>query len=92
MYIIHALWYLDNVCFLAVAFEFGEWDWEAAFVNLYFAATMNDSMAQMALGYRFMHGLGVQQNCSTALLYYKEVADVVVRVTETSAAFPKARS
>ena len=58
-------------------------------MNLYFAATSNNSLAQMALGYRYKFGLGVQKNCSTALLYYKEVAEAVVAKAEHSPAFPK---
>ncbi len=72
-----------------MAFEFGEIDWELAFVNLYIAASMNDSRAQMALGYRHKFGLGVQKNCSAALLYYKAAADAVVALAEHSPVFPK---
>ena len=72
-----------------MAFEFGEIDWEASFVNLFFAAAMNDSMAQMALGYRHKFGLGVQKNCTAALMYYKQAADAVVALAEHSTVFPK---
>lgn len=75
-------------CF-AAAFELGERDWESALVDLFFAASMNDSLAQMALGYRYKYGLGVQKNCSAALLYYKEVAEAVVSLAEHSTLFPK---
>lgn len=72
-----------------MTFELGKKDWKKAFVNLYFAAAASDSMAQMALGYRYKFGLGVQKNCSAALLYYKEVAESVIEMAEHSNSFPR---
>lgn len=55
-----------------------DWDEEKALVHLYFASSGNHTMAQMALGFRHMHGLGVPKSCATAVLYYSEPAKSVV--------------
>jgi len=57
-------------------------DEEKALVHLYFASAGNHTMAQMALGFRHMHGLGVPKSCATAVLYYSEPA---MSVAERSA-------
>ncbi|XP_014666089.1 PREDICTED: protein sel-1 homolog 1-like isoform X2 [Priapulus caudatus] len=48
-----------------------------ALVYLTFAALGGDAMAQMALGYRYWSGVGVEQSCEAALTYYKKVANKV---------------
>jgi len=75
----------------AVAFELGERDWEGGFANLFWAASNNDSVAQMALGYRHMHGLGVEQSCATAMLYYHQAAEKVVELARHPNRLPKVK-
>ena len=60
-------------------------------MHLYFAAAGNDSAAQMALGYRHMHGLGVQKSCQAAVLYYQAAAERVVELAKTPHNFPRVR-
>lgn len=40
-------------------------DLESALAHYAFAAAAGDPVAQMALGYRHLHGLGVPQSCQT---------------------------
>ncbi|KAL3083139.1 hypothetical protein niasHS_010941 [Heterodera schachtii] len=56
------------------------------FLHYTFAALGGNPLAQMALGYRFANGVGTKQNCETALMWYKKVADRVasqVKLTGT---------
>lgn len=46
-------------------------------VYLTFSALGGDHLAQMALGYRYWAGVGVEANCETALTYYRKVASKV---------------
>jgi TPR repeat protein len=36
--------------------------------------SVDSVMAQMILGYKYLHGLGVRERCSTSALYYEEAA------------------
>ncbi|KAL7073585.1 hypothetical protein ACQ4LE_007506 [Meloidogyne hapla] len=49
------------------------------FLHYTFAALGGSPLAQMALGYRYGHGIGVKQNCETALTWYKKVANKVAK-------------
>ena len=60
-------------------FSLREPDIPRALVYLYQAATQNDSLAQLALGYRHAYGLGVLKSCSIAAAYYGAVAETVVK-------------
>jgi TPR repeat protein len=56
------------------------------FLHYNLAALGGNPLAQMALAYRFGHGVGVKQDCETALIWYKKVADKVaakIRLTGT---------
>ena len=44
-----------------------------------FAALGGDSIAQMALAFRYWSGISVAQSCESALKYYRLVADTVAR-------------
>ena len=44
-----------------------------------FAALGGDSIAQMALAFRYWSGISVAQSCESALKYYRLVADNVAR-------------
>ncbi|CAF1142570.1 unnamed protein product, partial [Didymodactylos carnosus] len=56
-----------------------------ALVYLTFAAIDGDSLAQMALGYRYWRAVSVPHSCETALLYYKQVAtEVASKITSST--------
>uniref|UniRef100_A0A0N4ZQ76 TPR_REGION domain-containing protein n=1 Tax=Parastrongyloides trichosuri TaxID=131310 RepID=A0A0N4ZQ76_PARTI len=49
-----------------------------AFVYYNVAALYSNTLAQMALGYRYLHGINVDKSCDISLEYYKQVAEKVV--------------
>ncbi|GAB1602898.1 protein sel-1 homolog 1-like [Argonauta hians] len=53
-------------------------------VYLMFAALGGDPLAQMALGYRYWAGIGVEAKCESALTYYSKVATLVSNMVSTS--------
>ena len=63
-----------------------------AILNYYFAASGNDSVAQMALGYRHMHGLRVPRSCQSAVLYYNPLAEQVVELARYPGSLPAVRA
>jgi len=54
-----------------------------ALIYTTFGALGEDTLAQMMLGYRYFTGIGVQQNCESALTYYKKVAKKVSNETKS---------
>ena len=64
----------------------------SAILNYYFAASGNDSVAQMALGYRHMHGLRVPRSCQSAVLYYNPLAEQVVELARYPGSLPAVRA
>lgn len=62
-----------------------------ALLYYYFAAAGNDSAAQMALGYRHMHGLGVPRSCQAAVLYYNPLAEQLVERARYPQSLPQVR-
>ena len=76
----------------AVGFELGKRGGQQALLHLYFAAAANDSVAQLALGYRHMHGLGVERSCSTAVLHYQAVAERVTQLARDPYSFSRVRA
>lgn len=73
-------------------FTLVEPDLPAALVHYYFAATAGDPIAQMALGYRHMHGHGVVKSCQTAALYYLPVAEKVLEMAKMHEGLPELRT
>ncbi|KAK9842449.1 hypothetical protein WJX81_000710 [Elliptochloris bilobata] len=63
--------------------------WREAAVHLYFGAAGNDTLAQLALGYRHMQGLGVPRSCAAAVLYYQPVAEQVIELARRPSALPQ---
>ncbi|CAJ0582731.1 unnamed protein product, partial [Mesorhabditis spiculigera] len=49
-----------------------------AFIYYNFAALGGNPLAKMALGYRYLNGIGVNEDCEEALRLYKSVAEMVV--------------
>jgi TPR repeat protein len=66
-------------------------DLPAALLHYYFASKAGDGVAQMALGYRHLFGLGVPKSCQTALLYYEPVASTVVAAAQAQEGLPQIR-
>lgn len=52
---------------------------DVAVLHEYFAALGDEPLAQMALGYRHMYGVGVPAKCEAALEYYGAAADAAVK-------------
>ena len=63
----------------------------AAFVHLYFAASGNDSFANMALGHKHSVGFGVPESCPAAVMYYQVAADKVVKLAADPDGLPQVR-
>jgi SEL1 protein len=40
-----------------------------------FAGISGDTVAEMTLGYRYLHGIGVPKSCEESVFYYQRVAD-----------------
>ncbi|VDP73424.1 unnamed protein product [Schistosoma mattheei] len=56
-----------------------------ALIYLTFSALGGDNFADMALGYRYWTGVGVEEDCEAALTHYRRVAQVVFKeVSERS--------
>lgn len=47
-------------------------------LNLYYAALGGEVAAQMAMGFRHLHGFGVPKKCATAVTYYELAANAAV--------------
>ena len=73
-------------------YELGSPDISAALLHYFFAASGNDSFAQMALGYRHMYGVDVPQSCQAGLLYYNPVAEQVVEAARYPGTLPQVTS
>ena len=63
-------------------------DWPRALPYLYFAAAGNDSLAQLALGFRHATGAGVPRSCAAAVLYYNPVAEAVIAAARSPVGLP----
>lgn len=61
---------------------------DLAMLHYYFAAKGDDPVAKMALGFRFLHGLGVEKSCETAVLYYEPVASTVISAATMKEGLP----
>lgn len=59
-------------------------DQAKAYIYFSFAAGTRNIHANMALGYRYMAGIGVEKSCHQALMYYREAADLVTTEFEQS--------
>ena len=73
----------DNLMFVL-----REPDLDQAMLHYSFAAKGRDPVAQMALGFRHMHGIGVEKSCHAAVLYYEPVAAGVVSSARTDGGLP----
>lgn len=55
-------------------------DIPGAILHYTYGAQGNDTVSEMALGFRHMFGFGVPKNCPTAVSYYNAVAEKVIIV------------
>ena len=61
---------------------------DLAMLHYYFASKGKDPVARMALGFRYLHGLGVEKNCEAAALYYEPVASSVISAATIDGGLP----
>ncbi|MEM7519245.1 MAG: tetratricopeptide repeat protein, partial [Planctomycetota bacterium] len=64
---------------------------DVAVLHEYFAALGDEPLAQMALGYRHMYGVGVPVRCEAAVEYYGAAADAAVRASRGEVWVPNDR-
>lgn len=67
-------------------------DLPAALARYQLAAMAGDGAAQMALGHRHLHGLGVPRSCEAAALYYIPAAGAAVALASTRQGLPPQRA
>uniref|UniRef100_A0A2I3HAW0 SEL1L2 adaptor subunit of SYVN1 ubiquitin ligase n=1 Tax=Nomascus leucogenys TaxID=61853 RepID=A0A2I3HAW0_NOMLE len=65
-----------------------EYDQAKALIYYTFGSAGGSMMSQMILGYRYLSGINVLQNCEVALSYYKKVADYIADTFEKSEGVP----
>jgi len=58
-------------------------DQAKALLYLSFAAMNNDISSQMAIGYRYLFGIGTERNCDEAVWYYRKIADEMVKIQQS---------
>ncbi|KAL6772072.1 SLP1A [Auxenochlorella protothecoides x Auxenochlorella symbiontica] len=73
-------------------FALSEPDLPAALARYQLAAMAGDGAAQMALGHRHLHGLGVPRSCEAAALYYIPAAGAAVALASTRQGLPPQRA
>ena len=69
-------------------FVLTEPDVDRSMLNYLFSAKAKDPVAQMALGFRHMYGIGVEQSCHAAVIYYEPVAAGVIASAKTDGGLP----
>ncbi|XP_035158733.1 protein sel-1 homolog 2 isoform X6 [Callithrix jacchus] len=65
-----------------------EYDQAKALIYYTFGSAGGSMMSQMILGYRYLSGINVLQNCEVALSHYKKVADYIADTLEKSEGVP----
>nr|XP_034351303.1 protein sel-1 homolog 2 isoform X2 [Arvicanthis niloticus] len=65
-----------------------EYDQAKALIYYTFGSAGGSMMSQMILGYRYLSGINVLQNCEVALNHYKKVADYIADKLENSEGVP----
>ncbi|XP_076971248.1 protein sel-1 homolog 2 isoform X5 [Tamandua tetradactyla] len=65
-----------------------EYDQAKALIYYTFGSAGGSMMSQMILGYRYLSGINVLQNCEVALSHYKKVADYIADKLEKSEGIP----
>ncbi|KAM5245544.1 protein sel-1 homolog 2 [Ctenodactylus gundi] len=65
-----------------------KYDQAKALIYYTFGSAGGSLISQMILGYRYLSGINVLQNCEVALNYYKRVADYIADTLEKSEGIP----
>ncbi|XP_066092745.1 protein sel-1 homolog 2 isoform X2 [Saccopteryx bilineata] len=65
-----------------------EYNQAKALIYYTFGSIGGSMMSQMILGYRYLSGINVLQNCEVALYHYKKVADYIAEKLEKSDGIP----
>ncbi|KAM9249909.1 protein sel-1 homolog 2 isoform 2-T2 [Dugong dugon] len=65
-----------------------EYDQAKALIYYTFGSVGGSMMSQMILGYRYLSGINVLQNCEVALNHYKKVADYIADKLEKTEGIP----
>ncbi|KAM9589388.1 protein sel-1 homolog 2 isoform 2-T2 [Trichechus inunguis] len=65
-----------------------EYDQAKALIYYTFGSAGGSMMSQMILGYRYLSGINVLQNCEVALNHYKKVADYIADKLEKTEGIP----
>ncbi|XP_029773189.1 protein sel-1 homolog 2 isoform X7 [Suricata suricatta] len=65
-----------------------EYNQAKALIYYTFGSAGGSMMSQMILGYRYLSGINVLQNCEVALNHYKKVADYIADKLEKSESIP----
>ncbi|XP_020764442.2 protein sel-1 homolog 2 isoform X1 [Odocoileus virginianus] len=65
-----------------------EYNQAKALIYYTFGSAGGSMMSQMILGYRYLSGINVLQNCEVALSHYKKVADYIADKLEKSEGIP----
>ncbi|CAK6447416.1 unnamed protein product [Pipistrellus nathusii] len=65
-----------------------EYNQAKALIYYTFGSAGGSMMSQMILGYRYLSGINVLQNCEVALYHYKKVADYIADKLEKSEGIP----
>ncbi|XP_017197285.2 protein sel-1 homolog 2 isoform X5 [Oryctolagus cuniculus] len=65
-----------------------EYDQAKALIYYTFGSAGGSMMSQMILGYRYLSGINVLQNCEVALNHYKKVADYIADKLEKNEGIP----
>ncbi|XP_029773186.1 protein sel-1 homolog 2 isoform X4 [Suricata suricatta] len=66
----------------------GSYKAQNALIYYTFGSAGGSMMSQMILGYRYLSGINVLQNCEVALNHYKKVADYIADKLEKSESIP----
>ena len=69
-------------------FVLREPDLDRSMLHYLFSAKAQDPVAQMALGFRHMYGIGVERSCHAAVLYYEPVAAGVIASATSEGGLP----
>lgn len=71
-----------------IMFVLREPDLDQSMLQYLFSAKSGDPVAQMALGFRHLYGIGVEKSCHAAVLYYEPVAAGVIDSSATEGGLP----
>ena len=71
-----------------IMFVLREPDLDRSMLHYLFSAKAKDPVAQMALGFRHLYGIGVEKSCHAAVIYYEAVASGVIHSAAMEGGLP----